>query len=105
MSETAVAVVITRVENPRNDVDGVDSCTYTIHAVIEPPHDLQGMYAAKIVRPASIANQVISEQILMERDEFFFKTAAKMEPDIKLIIEITLAGPSTLPAAEPGSGI
>jgi hypothetical protein len=105
MSETAVAVVMTCVENPRNDVDGVDSCTYTIHAVIEPPRDLQGMYAAKIVRPSSIADQVISEQILMERDEFFFKTAAKMEPDIKLIIEITLAGPSTLPAAEPGSGI
>jgi hypothetical protein len=41
----------------------------------------------------------------MEGDEFFFKTAAKMEPDVKLIIELTLAGPSTFIAAEPGSAV
>lgn len=105
MAETAVAVVMTCVENRRNEVDGVDRCTFTVHAVIEPPRDLQGMYTAKIVGPESIADQVISEPIFMDRDEFFFKTAAKMEPDIKLTIEITLAGPSTLNAVEPGSGI
>ena len=105
MPETAVAVVMTCVENRRNDVDGVDRCTFTVHAVIEPPRNLQGMYTAKIVGPASIVDQVISEPIFMKRDEFFFKTTEKMEPDIKLTIEITLAGPSTLTAAESGSGI
>jgi len=105
MAEMAVAVVMTCVENRRNDVDGVDSCTFTVHAVIEPPRNLQGMYTAKIVEPAVIADQVISEPIFMERDEFFFKTAAKMEPDVKLIIELTLAGPSIFIAAEPGSAV
>jgi hypothetical protein len=105
MPETALAVVMTCVENRRNDVDGVDSCTFTVHAVIEPPRDLRGMYTAKIIGPASIADQVISETIFMERHEFFFKTAKKVEPDVKLIIELTLAGPSTFIAAQPGSAV
>jgi hypothetical protein len=54
MAEKAVAVVMTCVENPRNDVDGVDSCTFTVHAVTEPSRHLPGMYIAKIVEPAFI---------------------------------------------------
>jgi hypothetical protein len=105
MAETAVAVVMTCVENSRNHADGVDRCTFTVHAMIEPPRNLQGMYTAKIVGPASIADQVISEPIFMERDEFFFKTASKIEPDIIIIVELTLAGPSTFITAGPGSAV
>ena len=95
MPETAVAVVMTCVENRRNHADGVASCTFTVHAAIEPPRDLRDTYVARIVEPTVIANQVISERIFMEGDEFFFKTAARVRPDAKLIIELTLAGPST----------
>jgi hypothetical protein len=105
MAETAVAVVMTCVESPRNDVDGLDNCSFSVHAVMEPPGDLEGIYIAKIVEPAFIVDQVISEPIWMERDEFFFKTVAKIEPDTRVVIEISLAGPSTPAVAEPGSGV
>ena len=82
MAETAVAVVMTCVENPCNDVDRVDSCTFTVHTLTELPRDLQGIYTAKIVGPEFIAHQVISGSISMEGNEFFFKTAAEIEVDV-----------------------
>jgi hypothetical protein len=105
MAETAEAVVMTCIENPRNDVEGVDTRTFTVHAVMQTPSNLEEIYITKIIGPAIIADGVISEPILLERDEFFFKTRSRIEPDTRLMIEISLAGPSTSAVAEPGSGI
>ncbi|MFZ0504073.1 MAG: hypothetical protein WAM44_10190 [Chthoniobacterales bacterium] len=53
----------------------------------------------KIIEPNEIARLVAAEPILMERDEFYFKTKAKVEPDTKLKIEISLAGESDQPSS------
>jgi hypothetical protein len=51
----------------------------------------------KIVAPENIASLVAAEPILMEHEEFYFKTKAKVESDTKLKIEISLAGESDQP--------
>ena len=105
MAAIAHAVVMTCIENPANGVEGVDTRTFTVHAVMQTPSNVQEIYTAKIIEPAIIVAGVISVPILLERDEFFFKTRSRIEPDTRLMIEISLAGPSTLAVAEPGSGI
>lgn len=105
MAETAVPVVMTCIENSCNDVEGVDTSTLTVDAVLAAIGDFEGMYIAKIVEPSFVADQVISESILMERNEFFSKTSAKIEPDTRLMIEISLAGPATSAVAEPARGL
>ena len=69
------------------------------------PSNLAEIYITKIIEPAIIADGVISEPILLECDEFFFKSSSRIEPDTRLVVEISLAGPSTTTVAEPGSGI
>jgi hypothetical protein len=53
----------------------------------------------KILEPDSIASQVAAGPILMEREEFHFKTAAKVEPDTQLKIEISSVGEANHPAS------
>jgi hypothetical protein len=69
------------------------------------PSNLQESYTAKIFEPSIIVDGAISVPILLEREEFFFKTTSKVEPDTRLMIEISLAGRSTSAVAEPCSGI
>jgi len=99
MAETAEAVVMTCIENPHNEVEGLDSTTFTVHAVLCAPKGLEEIYVTKIIEPDEIASLVAAEPILMEREEFYFKTKAKVEPDSKLKIEICLAGESDQPSS------
>ena len=61
------------------------------------PKGFEEIYVTKIIEPDNIASLVVAEPILMEREEFYFKTKAKVEPDTKLKIEISLAGKSDQP--------
>ena len=99
MVETAGAVVMTCIGNPHSEVDGPESRTFTVHAVLCAPKGFEGIYVTKIVEPDSIASQVAAEPILMEREEFYFKTTAKVEPDTKLRIEISPVGESDHPSS------
>ena len=63
------------------------------------PKGLEEIYVTKIIEPDEIASLVAAEPILMEREEFYFKTKAKVEPDSKLKIEICLAGESDQPSS------
>jgi hypothetical protein len=65
MAETAEAVAMTCIEHPRKDVEGVDARTFTLHAVIRIPSNLEEIYITKIIEPAIIADGVISEPILL----------------------------------------
>lgn len=99
MAETAEAVVVSCVENPHSEVEGLESRTFTVHAVVCAPKGFEEIYVTKIIEPDSIASLVAAEPILMEREEFYLvKTKAKVEPDTKLKIEISLAT-----AAEPAA--
>jgi hypothetical protein len=51
----------------------------------------------KIIEPDNIASLVAAVPILMEREEFYFKTNAEVQPDTKLKIEISLADKSDQP--------
>lgn len=82
-----------------SEVEGLESRTFTAHAVLYTPKGLEQIYVAKIIEPDSIASSVAAEPILMEREEFYFKTKAKVEPDTKLKIEISLAGESDQPSS------
>jgi hypothetical protein len=97
MVETADAVVMTCIENPHREVEGLESRTFSVHAVLCVPTGFEEIYATKIIAPENIASLVVAEPILMEREEFYFKTKAKVEPDTKLKIEISLAGESDQP--------
>jgi hypothetical protein len=97
MAETAETVVMTCIENPHSEVEGVESRTFTVHAVLCAPKGFEEIYVTKIIEPDNIASLVAAEPILMEREEFYFKTKAKVEPDTKLKIEISLAGKSDQP--------
>jgi hypothetical protein len=97
MAETAEAVVMTCIENPHSEVEGMESRTFTVHAILCAPKGFEEIYVTKIIEPVSIASLVAAEPILMEREEFYFKTKAKVEPDTKLKIEICLAGGSDQP--------
>jgi hypothetical protein len=97
MGETAEAVVMTCIENPHSEVEGTESRTFTVHAVLCAPKGFEEIYVTKIIEPDSIASLVAAEPILMEREEFYFKMKAKVEPDTKLKIEICLAGGSDKP--------
>jgi hypothetical protein len=91
MVEAAEAVVMTCIENPHSEVEGMESKTFTVHAVLCAPKGFEEIYVTKIIEPDNIASLVAAEPILMEREEFYFKTKAKVEPDTKLKIEISLA--------------
>ena len=41
MAETAEAVVMTCIENPHNEVEDLDSRTFTVHAVLSTPKGLK----------------------------------------------------------------
>jgi hypothetical protein len=97
MAETAEAVVMTCIENPHSEVEGTESRTFTAHAVLCAPKGFEEIYVTKIIEPDNIASLVAAEPILLEREEFYFKTKAKVEPDTKLKIEISLAGKSDQP--------
>lgn len=97
MVETADAVVMTCIENPHREVEGLESRTFSVHAVLCVPTGFEEIYVTKIIAPEHIASLVAAEPILMEREEFYFKTKAKVEPDTKLKIEISLAGESDQP--------
>jgi hypothetical protein len=97
MVETAEAVVMTCIENPHSEVEGMESRTFTVHAVLCAPKGFEEIYVTKIIEPDNIASLVAAEPILMEREEFYFKTKAKVEPGTKLKIEISLAGKSDQP--------
>jgi hypothetical protein len=97
MGENAEAVVMTCIENPHSGVGGTESRTFTVHAVLCAPKGFEEIYVTKIIEPDSIASLVAAEPILMEREEFYFKTKAKVDPDTKLKIEICLAGGSHQP--------
>ena len=97
MAETAEAVVMTCVENPHSEVEGMESRTFTVHAVLCAPKGFEEIYVTKILAPESIVSQVAAEPILMEREEFYFKTNAEVHPDTKLKIEISLADQSDQP--------
>jgi hypothetical protein len=99
MVETAEAVVMTCIENPHSEVEGLESRTFTVHAVLCAPKGFEEVLVTKIIEPDSIASQVAAEPILMEREEFYFKTIAKVEPDTKLKIEISPAGESDHPSS------
>jgi hypothetical protein len=99
MAETAEAVVMTCIENPHIEVEGPESRTFTVHAVLCVPKGFEEVYVIKIIEPDSIASQVAAEPILMEREEFYFKMVAKVEPDTKLKIEISPAGEPDHPAS------
>jgi hypothetical protein len=58
------------------------------------PKGFEEIYVTKIIEPDEVAKLVAAEPILMEREEFYFKTKAKVEPDTKLKIEVSLAGES-----------
>jgi hypothetical protein len=97
MVEAAEAVVMTCIENPHSEVEGMESRTFTVHAVLCAPKGFEEIYVTKIIEPDNIASLVAAEPILMEREEFYFKTKAKVEPGTKLKIEISLAGKSDQP--------
>jgi hypothetical protein len=97
MAETAEAVVMTCIENPHSEVEGMESRTFTVHAVLCAPKGFEEIYVTKIIEPDNIASLVAAEPILMEREEFYFKTKANVEPDTKLKIELSLAGKSDQP--------
>jgi hypothetical protein len=97
MAETAEAVVMTCIENPHSEVEDMEFRTFAVHAVLCAPKGFDEIYATKIIEPDSIASLVTAEPILMEREEFYFKTKAKVEPDTKLKIEICLARKSDQP--------
>jgi hypothetical protein len=97
MAETAEAVVMTCIENPHSKVEDMESRTFTVHAVLCSPKGFEEIYATKIIEPDSVVSLVTAEPILMEREEFYFKTKAKVEPDTKLKIEISLARKSDQP--------
>jgi hypothetical protein len=99
MAETAEAVVMTCIENPHSKVEGLESRTFTVHAVLCTPKSFEELYVTKIIEPDSIASQVAAEPILMECEEFYFKSIAKVEPDTKLKIEISPAGEADHPAS------
>jgi hypothetical protein len=99
MAETAEAVVMTCIENPHNEVEGLDSRKFTVHAVLSTPKGFEEVYVTKILEPDSIASQVAAGPILMEREEFYFKTIAKVEPDTQLKIEISSVGEANQPAS------
>ena len=99
MGETAEAIVMTCIENPHSEVEGLESRTFSVHAVLCVPNDFEEIYVTKIIEPDEIASLVAAEPILMEREEFYFKTKAKVEPDTKLKIEISLAGESDQPSS------
>ena len=98
MAETADAVVMTCTENPHREVEGLESGTFAVHAVLCVPKGFEAKYVSKIVEPENIAS-LVAEPMLMEGEEFYFKTKAKVEPDTKLKIEISLAGESDQPLA------
>ena len=58
MAETAEAVVMTCIENPHNEVEGLDSRKFTVHAVLSTPKGFEEVYVTKILEPDSIASQV-----------------------------------------------
>jgi hypothetical protein len=97
MAETADAVVMTCTENPHSEVEGPESRRFAVHAVLCVPKGFEEKYVTKIIEPQNIASLVAEEPILMEGEEFYFKTKAKVEPDTKLKIEISLAGESDEP--------
>jgi hypothetical protein len=97
MAETADAVVMTCTENPHSEVEGVESRTFAVHAVLCVPKGFGEKYVKKIIEPENIARLVVAEPILMKGEEFYFKTKAKVEPDTKLKIDIALAGESDQP--------
>jgi hypothetical protein len=99
MGETAEAIVMTCIENPRSEVEGLESRTFSVHAVLCVPKGFEEIYVTKITEPDEIASLVAAEPILMEREEFYFKTKAKVEPDTKLKIEISPAGESDQPSS------
>jgi hypothetical protein len=99
MAETAEAVVMTCIENPHNEVEGMESRTFTVHAVLCAPKGFEEIYVTKIIEPDNIASLVAAEPILMEREEFYFKTNAEVQPDTKLKIEISLSDKSDLPSS------
>jgi hypothetical protein len=41
MVETAEAVVMTCIENPHSEVEGLESTTFTVHAVLYAPKGLE----------------------------------------------------------------
>jgi len=100
MAETAEAVVMTCIENPHNEVEGMESRTFTVHAVLCAPKGFEEIYVTKIIEPDNIASLVAAEPILMEREEFYFKTKAEVEPDTKLKIAISLARKSDQPLSD-----
>jgi hypothetical protein len=97
MAETAEAVVMTCIENPHSEVEGMESRTFTVHAVLCAPKGLEEIYVTKIIEPDNITSLVAAEPILMEREEFYFKTNAEVQPDTKLKIEISLVDKSDQP--------
>ena len=97
MVETADAVVMTCIENPHSEVEGLESRTFSVHAVLCVPKGFEEIFVTKIIAPENIASLVAAEPILMEHEEFYFKTKAKVESDTKLKIEISLAGESDQP--------
>jgi hypothetical protein len=97
MAETAEAVVMTCVENPHSEVEGIESRTFTVHAVLCAPKGLDEIYVTEIIEPDNITSLVAAEPILMEREEFYFKTNAEVQPDTKLKIEISLVDKSDQP--------
>ena len=97
MAETAEAVVMSCIENPHSEVEGMESRTFTVHAVLCAPKGLEEIYVTKIIEPDNITSLVAAEPILMEREEFYFKTNAEVQPDTKLKIEISLADQSDQP--------
>ena len=99
MVETAEAVVMTCIENPHSEVEGPESKTFTVHAVLCASKGFEEIYVTQIIEPDSIASLVAAVPILMERDEFYFKTKARIEPDTKLKIAIHLAGESDQPSS------
>ena len=97
MAETAEAVVMTCIENPHSEVEGMESRTFTVHAVLCAPKGLEEIYVTKIIEPDNITSLVAAEPILMEREEFYFKTNAEVQPDTKPKIEISLVDKSDQP--------
>ena len=97
MIETADAVVMTCTENPRSELEGLESRTFAVHAVLCVPKGFEEKYVTKIIEPEYIASVVAAEPVLMEGEEFYFKTKAKVEPDTKLKVEISLAKESDQP--------
>ena len=96
MVETADAVVMTCIENPHREVEGLESRTFSVHAVLCVPKGFEEIYVTKIIAPENIASKTANQ------------TSAPLShrPNKRQIpTHSSKAGRKTANAAVPGQGV